>query len=103
MVMKPWLWTLGVSLVGGEGTGGMDNVGEAPQGLLVSVALVGTVGQETTSSLDALNRISQQVEALLTMQRRTLLMRLPLTPRRKECSPWLLGAILTTNFPSLIC
>ena len=67
MVTKPWLWPLGVSLVGGEGTGGMDDVGEALQGLLVSVALVGTVGQETTSSLDALNRISQQVEALLMM------------------------------------
>ena len=82
MVMKPWLWPLGVSLVGGKGTGGMDNMGEAPQGLLTSVALVGTADQETTLSLDAPNLINQQVKAPF---------------------PWLPGATLMMNFLSLIC
>ncbi|KIM56626.1 hypothetical protein SCLCIDRAFT_29463 [Scleroderma citrinum Foug A] len=44
----------------GKGTGGMDDVGEAPQGLLASMALVGTVDQETTLSLDAPNLIDQR-------------------------------------------
>ena len=103
MVTKPWLWPLGVSLVGGEGTGGMDDMGEAPQGLLASVALVGIVDRETTLSLDAPNLINQRVKAPLTTSRKTQLMQPLSTPRRKGCFPWLPGAILTTNFPSLIC
>ena len=103
MVTKPWLWPLGVSLVGGKGTGGMDDVGEAPQGLLASVALVGTVDQETTLSPDAPNLINQRVKAPLMTPRKTQLMQPPSTPRRKGHFPWLPGAILTTIFLSLIC
>ena len=40
---KPWLWPLGVSLVGGEEIGGMDDVGVALEGLLASAALARTV------------------------------------------------------------
>ena len=102
MVMKPWLWPLGVSLVRGEGTGGMDNVGEAPQGLLASMALVGTVDRETTLSPDAPNLINQRVKAPLMTPRKTQLMQPPSTLRRKGRFPWLPGVILTTIFLSLI-
>jgi len=81
--MKPWLWPLGVSPVGGEGTGGMDDEGAAPQDPPASVALVGTVDQGSILNLNAPNLTSQRVEALLMTPRRTQPMRPPSTPKKK--------------------
>lgn len=84
MAMKPWLWLLGIFPAGGEGTGGMDDEGTAPQDPPASMVHVGTVDRESTSSLDAPNLISQRAEAPLMTLRRTQLMRLHSTRKRRE-------------------
>jgi len=85
-VTKSWLWLLGIFPAGGEGTGGMDDKGAAPQDPLASMALVRTVDQGSISNLDTPNLISQQVVALLMIPRKIQLMWLPSTPKRKEHS-----------------